>query len=178
MNSIPLALMASMIRRPCNTPVPAGRVASTCTCMRRAPRLDFRMRDQHRARVLNTTSTVSAASAGSKDLELDAAHQSEDHDDDQNRAEQAAGTISPPGAVTPGRQCANQQKYEHNDQNGRKHFRLLCACPAPVKRAGRRRRASSRNMLLVGRTGALLQNMPPAAISIAVVGKGSRGTAA
>ncbi len=46
----------------------------------------------------------------------DAAQQRQDHDDHQDRADDAAGTIAPAAAVPPRRQCADQNEDQYDDQ--------------------------------------------------------------
>jgi hypothetical protein len=41
---------------------------------------------------------------------LDPSKQSQDHDDDQDCAEEAARSVAPPGAIAPGWEGANQKK--------------------------------------------------------------------
>jgi len=48
-------------------------------------------------------------------LWLDPAGEGQDHDDQQNQAEAAAGVVAPAGTVRPSRQRADQQKNENDD---------------------------------------------------------------
>jgi hypothetical protein len=60
-------------------------------------------------------------------VDLDAAHQDQNYDDEQNQSQTARRTISPVAAVTPGWQGAKQGQNQYDNQNGSKHVRPPCA---------------------------------------------------
>ena len=51
----------------------------------------------------------------------DMAGERQHHDDQEDQAQAAAGSIAPVPAVAPGRQRADQCQNKHDDQNGRQH---------------------------------------------------------